>query len=479
MPKPIHSWKELWEREATELCQSLPGPLVGGAPIGISCYQPSDPEKLVYLGRKNSMPDPISMSVGVNARRIFFNAGLTAPWHAQRFTMTEGLAEEYRKTDKELRRRIYLAEDDRYRKTGEPLFDTENYHYRIGLEYLLQPVLASPLYHEHDYWWARLPRLGICWTIGDGLGAIGDGNSAEGREHKSPTEQLLLICGIGAGNRILAKRLNLLLSGYYRWAGEGAEDEYPEVGIARVLCTEKLNSTDYERWDRSVYLIVRLLIAHHMFFPQSPVALRTAAQLGVEPNEQMLVPYGWPRCHIDTESAAAGISQNLEYLVNDLMYLVSSLVRWEHPGETRRRTAAKDFKSTVEELTKVALALLCGSPVTGGKYAFIEPPTKLVEMGGFSIPLYEEGQIVADETAAAKLSASRTRIMQITPIVAKADPPSPPLYGIKHKAEVIFNSQASPSLTRSRPRDESRFEWISKFVRARFAGTSPGESPLV
>ena len=484
MHSAINSWQELWDKEVTDLCETLPSLLVGGAPISISCYQPSQPERLVYLGRTESGPDPISMSVGENARQIFFDPLLTAPWYAQHFTMTEEMASAYMKTDKELRKRVYLAEMKRYGNSESSLFDADNYHYRVGVKYAIQPVLASPLYHEHDYWWARLPRLGICWTVGDRLGLIDDGppsNSLGNQAHRSPTEQLLLICGNGAGNRILAHRLNILLSGYYRWVGEKSEDDVSGQKVARSLCAEDVRPTEFDRWDRSIYLISRLLIAHHMFFPQSPVALKVVKQLGADPNDNFLLPHGWLRYGGAIDVGNAEISQNFGFLVNDLMFLLNSLVRWEHPSTTGGQGMNKEMKSTVEKLTRVSLALLCGNPVMktirGTMYGTIEPPQGLDALGNFSLPLYEADQLTSFHGKWVKQPHYRTQVMQTCPVINEGEPPE--LYVIQHKAEMTFNAGKSPRMNSFRLGEEHKLEWISKYVRARFASIDPGLSRIL
>jgi hypothetical protein len=480
MPVQITSWDDLWDREAKELCERLPLPLVRSAPVAVLCYQPAKEERLVYLNSVGSTPDPIPLSVGENARKMFFNSSPTAPWRAEEITMTQRSATLYKKTSIDIRKRVYDAELLRYGNNASKLYQQGQYHYKVGLSYKLQSVFPSPLYHEHEYWWRRLPRLGICYTLDDSLGKLEDsrtGLETKDRIGRGATDPLLLICGVAAGNRILAKRLSLLLNGYRRWSKDDPEEEFPGQRIARLLCADGIKPSDIDRWDEAVYIVSRLVIAHHMFFPQIPVALQIFEKLKVEPNS-ILAASNWP----PVSSLPATESDNLEvlvdFLVSDILFLLHALLRWEHPDRAQERSDKGDLRTTLKELIKISLTLLGGMPETlFDEYGTIVPPRGLASLGTFSLPLYERTQLDGRRSIISDSGTNFSRLVkQICPVLDSEEATrdfhrqnTKGPYGSKYAYRAEFRSDGRVEKKSLADREKRNSKWVGEFIRVRFA----------
>jgi len=389
MSSLIQSWDDFWDHEARELCNILPPALVGGAPVSVLLFQPSQAERLVYLNRRDEKPDPIPLPFGPNAKRLFFDLDPQANWHSKTLNVEPAAIEDFLAAPLDVRERFYAAEtNSRYTKDR---FDSVGLHLKLQESYRIQATFPSPLYHHRGSWWKRLPRLGICYTVAEELGKADDSLSAHGPE---TSDRLLLICGISAGNRILGKRLRLIFGNTFQWPRNA--EPFSAENVAKLLCTKnRHNSDQYER-DQQLYLIAKLTIAHHILFPQNAAALRVVKLLGVDHNDAFLVPNGWQAVNVPDR-----VGDNLElwfgHLVNDLMFLIHALVRWEHPEDIQQRLSENILEENIRQLALDVLTLLCGVPDEHVHYEYIDkdgrhsyltvmPPARLLSIGNVTIP---------------------------------------------------------------------------------------------
>lgn len=468
MDRSFRSWNDFWDREAKQL-YDLPSPLVGAAPVSVYCLQPRPQERLVFLNKTGSAADPQFIPVGPTTRDLVYDDAAAAPWKSVLSEVRQGPIDEYLKIPDLTRRKIMDAEVDRY---GPTYFNTEHYHPALGTQFRIQAVIPSPLYHDQKHWWARLPRLGIALTFDDLLGASEPLGPRE--EQTLTSDSLLLICAISAGNRILSKRLRMIFTNSFARVYGDDKVKNPEQDIAKQIATRGVHETDQDNWDKSLFLIANLILGHHLFFPHAPEALMIFRLLGKDPSSEVLVPHAWDA--VEFGGRPGSLEDHIDRLVIDLKFLIRAMIRWAHPSdpEAISRISDADFKRVVLELTKVVLALLCGTPaIVEGQYAAIIPPDALLETCKVTLPAFEKGQIshLRQKRTPRTLEVYSDYLRCLSPIV-----PAKPRGGKKKskKAEEDqdwFNSikhhEIEFSGDQPRPLGKRKLEWMGKYVRAR------------
>lgn len=461
----LGSWGVFWEQEANDLCERLPSLLVGGAPVTVLCYQPAKAERMVYLNRVKGGPSPIYFGVGQHARSLFFDPSLSAVWRTRYLEWSDRDVIRYiDETDEKIREDIWFAETDRYPKEW---FDAKGHHYLAKRDYRLHAVFPSPLYHERDFWWRRLPRLGVCYTLSDQLGNVPD---LIAEDRAKAAESLLHIYGIGSGNRILGKRLRLALSGYYKWSGDERSTPQPEQRIARLIVTTGISPSDSKTWDQALYLVARLILAHHIFFPQSPVGLQLFQVFDLDPNVDILQPHGWEATTLIPVATAAPdgnrAPQLFQNLVHDLIFLIHALVRWEDPEQVSHRITGSELESTLGQLTRIALILLSGEPAKLlDDRVTLTGHDELQRLGAAPIPVYDAKQFKAILSSPSR-DGYAGFMAHLSPIGQSRNDRL--FNGIQHGAVV----QMEPGQRRGRIDNivhHTTHEWVSKYMRARFA----------
>jgi hypothetical protein len=153
-------------------------------------------------------------------------------------------------------------------------------------------------------------------------------------------------------NYLIVRQFRVLARDTYK-----ADDRIAET-IARSLCFNEPRILKLVDDDQRLYLVTKLLLGHHLFFPHSPEALTAITLLGKDPNRDILIPHGWePFARYQSNSTC--IEQCIKNLVSDLALLVKAFVRWDRP-ESLERVSERDLEKEIRRLIREALALLCG-----------------------------------------------------------------------------------------------------------------------
>jgi hypothetical protein len=125
--------------------------------------------------------------------------------------------------------------------------------------------------------------------------------------------------------------------------------------------------------DLALCLVMRLVLSHHLLFPQSARFLHILRALEIDPND-VLIMHGWPSAgqasvadHIDTDK----LSEYCEELCSDLQFLIEAAVRWDARPPLMRygaqRPSGETVRNRVSSLMYHAIALLAGK-IAGFKY---------------------------------------------------------------------------------------------------------------
>jgi hypothetical protein len=397
VPLDIQKWEDFWNLEAVELCNTLPRALVGGVPVSVLVFQPGDPGRFVYLNVRGEAPDPIFLPLGPNSTGLFYDPDPESSWRSRSLRVDPDSVKEFLDAPIQERKKFYSVEILKY---GKDRYDENVFHLKFGQPYRIKLACPSPLYHQRGNWWRRLPKLGICYTVANKLASADDTLT----DHSQETgDRLLMICSIAAGNRMLGKRLRLLFNNSFQWPTGRTSEPFSAENVANQLCTKHQHKGNQHAWDQQLYLIAKLTIAHHLFFPADPAALQLVELLGLDANQELLIPHGW---EVENRIVKNGRSFEVcfQNLVTDLMFLIHALVRWEHPDDVQQRLQEEAVEERVKHLTLSVLSLICGRIDEQNSYEHIEnqrlrkylsvqPPTKLMSLGKVTVPGLRDGTI--------------------------------------------------------------------------------------
>jgi hypothetical protein len=374
-----HSFGSLLRDEIRLLLQVLPPALSGGAPVSALLFQPTaEGGRLVYLDTNVRPDDPIHIDPGQVSENFFFDLGDKSPWVAAEEVIQQTTLDEYLDKNPSVMR-LKLANQDALRYSSIQ-FD-QNGVVSAGTRMWMHYLVPPPVYHHTIGWWKRLPRLGQVYSLGEQL------------EHKN----LLLICGMSVGIRVLAIRLKLLLHHH-----ESATRRTPFQIADSVASDRRLDADEFQ------YLLVNMLMAHHWFYAYDPVALKIFARLGSDPN-LVLKMHGWPASGLSKFDTNAPLNALIDQLAQDLSFLIYACTTWSAPGENKRKSSA-DLYDQLKVALRTTLAVTCGTPryATASRinfkyqdhpadYMCIESPKELQDDDSSvpELPLLSRGQLLS------------------------------------------------------------------------------------
>lgn len=384
--------------EIGRLVDVLPPPLIGGAPVSALLFQPTETGgRLVYLDSLVESDNPIHIDPGQVSEKFFFNVDDKSPWIPAEESVEQRSLDEYcTKNENEIRQRLAKQDALRYSSTK---FE-QNGVVPPGTRYKMHYLVPPPVYHHVIGWWKRLPRLGQIYTLGDELGH----------------QNLLLICGMSVGIRALGIRLKLLLD------CKNAVRE-PAFKIAATIASDRpVDPDDFQ------YLLAKLVLAHHWFYPYDPVALKLFKRLGCDPPDEVLQRHGWPATGWSDFDTAAPVNDLISLLAQDLSFLIYACTIWTAPGEKGRKDSAELYNE-LQMALRTTFAMICGTPrhakVSGkdlkyldypADYMCIEPPKELVEdkISSPELPLLSRGQLVGRDHKWSQIAEAY--ILSLSPI---------------------------------------------------------------
>jgi hypothetical protein len=444
---PPKNWNEFWSRETAYLAEGLRWPLVGGAPVSVLTYQPGPEERLVYLheGQTENF-----LHVDNLSRDFICNASPQTPWHSKVCRVQDAQIKEFMVTEHDVRKRVFDAET---RKYPHYPYSSRDGFLKRDTEYRLQLLFAAPVYCTLKDWWKRLPRLGYCYTVEDQLGKP---HTPAETLPKAPTDQMLMIMAVSVAIRLLDKRLRLVFNNSYRWSKDGSsKEDYVEVKTPQIICNLSKRKVD----DRSIFFVAKLILAHHLFFPHSPEALRIFQLLSNNKCDDILALHGWPKTSRPI-SPTTDLRDSVNNLATDLHHLTHAIERWSGPVDAI--AGKKECGEAFPEHVRLALALLCGEPKwdASSETFMIVPPLSLQDLGPINMPVFSKRQLVKKGTGQPSFY-----LETLCPI--GNDYPQPK-WNITAMDGMIFPAGDGPK------EDEHKLEWTSKYIYSRYLLAFPG-----
>ena len=451
MTEPILSWNTFWDREAEELCHVMPYALVGGSAITTMSFQAFGEGRFAYLSRdEDGRCTPIYLWGEPFARCMFADAERLP--RTITFPMADAVATIL---DQDGRDALESMRREEVRRYGTMSGDSNIDQVLEEDRFSAQVAYPSPIHHESKKWWLRIPRLGVCYTVENASWQAG---GPDNDDLQRISDHILLISAVHAGNRIISRRLALLFSNSFRWGAYKAGDRIAET-IARSVCFNEPHIRKLVDDDQKIYLVTKLLLGHHLFFPQSPEALTAMAILGKNPNLDVLVPHGWESVAL-CQSSSTLIEQCVKNLVLDLALLVKAFVRWDRP-ESLERVSERDLEIEIRRLILMALALLCGNLewIDNGDYFAIVPPRKVLELGDVIMPALPKSparSIIEGASKKGKLEYHR--------YLAQWSPPDRPDSIKPYTTTMVLFKHTARSMDR---KECPAMPWLNRYLRAR------------
>jgi hypothetical protein len=193
--------EKIWEAEQESLRAVLSPDLLKFVPVSLVLYQPGHKKgEAVYLAADHGIRFPSGPLL--NATVL---SGEDHAWKTAEKVIEEDQVKEYGDLVPETARmEIYRADEQRF---GSPdYFNESTLSMRKGTNLMSQAVVPSPLWHGRRYWWTRLPRLGIAYSIEQPLLKFANGE-------RGAAERVLFVSAMALGNRALDARLEGLVFG--------------------------------------------------------------------------------------------------------------------------------------------------------------------------------------------------------------------------------------------------------------------------
>ena len=446
---PPKDWHEFWSRETAFLSEGLRWPLIGGAPVSVLSYQPGPEERLVYLqeGQTNNFLHVDSLS-----RDILYSASPQSTWNSVIRRVTDVQIREFMVNGPDVRKRVFDAENERY---AHYPYSSRDGFLKRNTEYRLQLLFSAPVYLSKKDWWKRLPRLGYCYTVGDQLG---NPHAPAEALPTYPTDRMLMIMAVSVANRLLDKRLRLVFNNSYRWSDDGSsKTDYVEVKTPQIICCLSKKRLD----DRSIFFIAKLILAHHLFFPHSPEALRIFQLLSNDRCDDILTMHGWPRT-LRPILPTTNLRESIDNLVADLHYLTHALGRWSGPFDAT--VGNRECGEAFPEHVRLVLALLCGDPKwdASSEAFMIVPPSPIQDLSPINMPVFSKRQLV-------KKGNGQPSFYLETLCPIRNDYPRPK-WNTTTMDGMIFPAGDGFK------EDEHKLEWTSKYIYSRYLLAFPGKT---
>jgi len=289
-------------------------------------------------------------------------------WKVHSGEVDEKMLEWYvRENSPDVRTRVLAV----YRKRFPPKikFHEQGGHVQERTRYQL--CYLCPILSRQSSRRTRIPRLGMLYTFGRSFGS-------------PPT---LLNDARDIADVILNLRLGSLLQYAGRFVPRGKKGGRSALSIA-VDLGQGLAITQ----DESTFLVMKIVLHHHYFFPQHPTAYNLISRLAMDP-AQVFAYHGLITPTVSNKEEAKSVAQLISDLESDILSLVSACARNHSPNHRHSMEITSQGKNSISEALPIALTLLCGrirladigeNPVaqkfakaSPARYFALTPPAKL------------------------------------------------------------------------------------------------------
>ena len=445
-PAPL-TWEEFWQREVKEVQSALHQELTEGAPITLLCYQPVPKERFVYLRtksqEKSGSPKLIELLPDGAGKSYLLDATKT-PWRGNHKKIEKQDVDDFFLNPEEARREIVETEKLRYESACQ--FDHDTLGLLNGETYLRQIVIPSPIYEKNKRWWKHWPRLGLAYSVER---QIGSQAGVEPELEREFSEQILLLMAVHAGNSILAKRLRLCFNYSYYWSDENSSSEYfVELDVAKTLCmgSEKIS-------DQSLFVICKLILAHHLFYPHRAVVLSIFELLESGLANRILNMHGWPDAPWFIKPSG-GLETSLKELIADMSFLLWAIVKTNSSINLGSDfTKNEKLEKNLRKIVCMALGVLAGKIEIFDKSVILAPPSELAEIERMTIPFYTPSKLHKK----AHTGDSEYFIKALSPINVGLVQPQ------WHKTNLT-----GMEFPDREPGSIPEYEWLGKYIYARY-----------
>jgi len=388
-------------REVREVINDLPPVFTGTHPLCLSLFQPTfDGGRLVLLDRAADRKGIVPwLQLGTSTHTTFLDPDPKVPWQNWDGTITEEQLRYYREHNVIERRREYGQILQQRFKEFERLNAVEG-HFEAGvsiqLSYLWPSPHVGPKYFRH-----RVPRLGTIYTCEEWFG---NANSVQ-------------ISSLTAADSILMTRLRLLLGTYHPL------NKRSPLAIAQDWATKNTPGSD-----EIAYLLARLFMVHHFFFPQQQIAALLIKRHAKSPGS-VWIRHGWPHFPPPKDDDKETDGDLLRQLAHDLAFLTCACgkLKKKESGRAQRKeewlTDPEEVITRIRKELPAVCAALCGETTrvsTVGRelvefdassdtYLMVQPPPKMTFSERTLLPAFEQELIenlTADTVSSLSMASS-------------------------------------------------------------------------
>ena len=439
---------KLLDEEIHAITLKLHDDLKGSEPVCVSVYQPTPTGgRLSLIDRVLDEQNRVAaLSPGKGARHSFLNPSDDLPWKVVPGNVDEPMLDDYVSQNPEtVRMDILSIYQDRF--ASRVKLNTENGHVVIGTHYRLCYVCPTSLNQTNPS--AHLPRLGLVYTFGSSFGK----------------KSRLLNAARIVSDVILDVRLRNLLRDVGQFGPRGRSGSRPAWEIAADL-GEGIDIT----LEESIFLITKLLLVHHHFYPQHPLAYYLIAKLVKDP-AQVFGFHGLDTPLLAPFDERKSISQLMADLSSDFLSLAGACAWNRNTNNTHAMQVAEEGRRLITDAFPIALTLLCGSVSHGyidksikqslknkGDFQISPPPG--IPLSSRNLPTFAYEEVKSDAGDADVKLRARAFIETLHPLGPTHVSPSwRGFYAIKNQGWVSFRGE--------RVTQRPAKDWFVSYVRAR------------
>jgi hypothetical protein len=338
---------------------SLPGELVGNGPVCLSVFQPtSSGGQLVLLDR--GCGDRVRMARGLSAHKSFIDPDVGAVWGSViKGPTTTAMVDYYiANNSPSIRGDVYRIYVQRFASKVEI---QEEGHVSAGTWFQLCYVCPRPDYSNSSDC-RHVPRFGVIYTF-----------------EKMRPKGLLTGDMSFAAERIFQIRLHTLLG--YRGKF------HPKSKINHPIRTEQMSiikigaalaSGLTTTMDERIFLIAKLLLVHHFFFPHNAIVIQLFQMLSDIETSHLFNRHGLP-AYAPELTSDKKLKELLNAVTQDMAYLVAACDPATLSSQGKQGRA--EIVKKIEQSVLVALWLLCGEcsrwTENGAEYITVHCPKGL------------------------------------------------------------------------------------------------------
>lgn len=461
--KPLEEGRnqELLDDEIQQITGRISDRFRGTEAVCLSVYQPTSiGGRIVLIDKAMSDAGKIAaLSPGYGAKNMFINPDEKLLWKVNRGPVSSSMLKDYIDFNEESERMKILAiYQERFPSID---FDTDGGHVQPGTRYRL--CYVSPNSPDQANRSARAPRLGMLYTFGSSFG----------------DNQSLLKAAKHQGEIVLDVRLRLLLQEVGRFGASDRHGTHSAWKIAGDL-GEGIDCA----LDPSVFLVSKLLLVHHHFYPQHPAGYSLLQKLSGD-RSKVFARHGLVAPELGTSEDGKSISQLTRDLESDFAALIGACAWHRNTDNTHAMQVTQRGMELVSDSLSIGLTLLAGRVVHGytdktkqrtreGKGVFHIAPPRGIRFPERNLPTFAYDDIRNGASDADTQTRAKMFLETLHPFgPVYGEKKSRGFYAIQNQEWITFSGKPVHQLPSK--------EWFVSYARARcileFDSVDPWHEP--